>query len=782
MNLIGTEYKLPYQFTAVIIFFSILPAILNLMGFNFSLSLPDTNEPGNLSPLSAANYDVEFLGPVVYAIIDWIAITLAWSAAIFALFHYSFSHNAMILLLGFMLFVSTVGDAYHSIFAYNFINSSVANEEFIPFIWVISRIIRFAILTLCLLLLLYFDVKKIVLKPLFLAFTGLVFIIFSILLLYFLSTFDSVPRIYYHDQFIERPWDLLPLVFLLLITLPTLLKFNKVFPSYFSHSLLIAIIPTALTQLYFMIGSDELYNNNFMIAAYLRLVAHSTILVGICFDYLRAHQEKNWAYDELQSAMEQRDQAHAAKIRNIDNVSDQIRSSMNGVTGICHLLLNTDLDQNQRKLTRIIHQSSKKFLGIVGEILDLSKVSYKKMEIQLSLFDIKKLFMDTIEKIQKTATPQQPKLSVRFSSEIPSFVYGDQEIIKDIIKCLLSNLIMHPPKIPLTLELSGHRLRDNQWNYLLEIGYIHDDIDQSFIDCNDIIKKINGTLTIQKMDQNRRILRVNLFLEARKTSNIPHNLSEFLLGYKGLVVDTDENTRYRIAELIKTFGMQCKAVNGAEQALDILKKGESFDIFLIGHTLSLNAFQLADRLIQDPACRSSMFVIMSVATDEEWERSQPGQKKVIQKSPSPSDLFYVLSDLVYKENEQEKAMPLFPFKALIIEADSVNQYVLKEYLENYGCTVDIVSEGKEALEICQAKLYDCIFIDCCFPSMDGPELLKGLRHKGSKAYIIGLTSEIVSSSKDTLRRAQMDAELSKPIDDAELLVLLQKVARFNMPK
>ncbi len=612
--------------------------------------------------------------------------------------------------------------------------------------------------------------------------------------MYFLANWQTAPIVHFPDQLVKRPWDLIPLTILLFISLPIVVKFNKVYPSYFIHSLLVAFIPATLEGLYIIFGSAQLYDNEFMIAMYLRILVFSTLLLGVCFDYIRAHQERKWAYGQLEVSVKQRDQAHLTKVHFIDNMSDQIRTSMNGVMGICNLLLKTDLDQNQRKLARIISQSSGNLLGIIGEIIDLSKVDYKTLDVEYILFDINKLLIQSIEVFQGIAKESQIRLHVNISQDVPSFVYGDQDKVRNIMISFLSDVMRCSKKGNVTVSMTGSQIEKDTWNYSIEIEYAGEGIHLretpkevlGFSIAREMAKKIGGKIDVKKKENKNWLIQVGLPFKVRKHLDVPKNLSEFLLGYKVLVVEPDDIERTKIADVIQAFGMECKAVKGPKEAEDLIKNGVGFDIFLINHFLpDLDAIRLVKLLRTYPESSSSSFVIMAGEGIEKLDKDKYELKKVIKKPVHPSDLFYVLSDIVYKENplyvfkkgiSQTYPEPsMAPLDVLVVEDDYITQYVIKNYLEHYGCTVEVVSGGEEVLEICGYKDFDCIFIDCCTPSMDNSKIVKELRQKKRSAYLIALTADAIPASKELCRQVGMDAELSKPIVNTELVAILQKV-------
>ncbi len=145
MNLVGKEYRLPNKVIALIVFLCALPAIFNYFGIDFGL--PHGLYPlERLSKLSFAEFENEiyniFDGDIVFAFLDWAAITIALCTVLLVFFHYSFSKNALVFLLGVMLLFRGISDAFHSIFANHLIDTVLESERFIPLAWVVSQTVR----------------------------------------------------------------------------------------------------------------------------------------------------------------------------------------------------------------------------------------------------------------------------------------------------------------------------------------------------------------------------------------------------------------------------------------------------------------------------------------------------------------------------------------------------------------------------------------------------------------------------------------------------------------
>jgi CheY-like chemotaxis protein len=119
------------------------------------------------------------------------------------------------------------------------------------------------------------------------------------------------------------------------------------------------------------------------------------------------------------------------------------------------------------------------------------------------------------------------------------------------------------------------------------------------------------------------------------------------------------------------------------------------------------------------------------------------------------------------------------FKALVAEDNSVNQRLVQRMLENLGGSVDIASDGREAVTLAMRSDYDVVLMDCFMPEMDGYEatgqIRKQMEARGSKRVpIIALTANALPSDREKCLAAGMDDYLSKPVRKEEIKAALER--------
>ena len=300
IEIMPQTFKLPKRAIVIICVLTFSPFFLQLLGFNFSSpAVPDWLQYESVPKSERAYYELS--GSFLQSLLEWSAFGIALMTALLSMVHYRIRRDITTPIIGTAMFFTGMLDAFSSLAASRLLFLPVHSEQFFPFIWMVARTFSIVILVAGTLPFLFsprsvFRASQSKPRELgSLVLLGLLFGLMAYAIIHIFSGIVTVPTSVFPERVtggFVRPWDAIPLLLMLFAGGIVFPRFHRLHPSLFSHSLKWSMLPAVMAQLHVCFGASSLFDSNFNIACFLKIVAYSVLLIGLILDYIRAYHSE----------------------------------------------------------------------------------------------------------------------------------------------------------------------------------------------------------------------------------------------------------------------------------------------------------------------------------------------------------------------------------------------------------------------------------------------------------------------------------------------------------
>lgn len=488
----------------------------------------------------------------------------------------------------------------------------------------------------------------------------------------------------------------------------------------------------------------------------------------------------------LEDARRAADTANEAKTQFLATMSHEIRTPLYGVLGTLELLSRTVLDAQQRDYLRAIEGSSSTLLQLICDVLDVSKIEAGQLALELSEFSAPDLVREVVQGYSAAARSKGLQLYSCLDPRLPEHLIGDVNRIRQILNNLLSNAVKFTDcgRVVLRARLLN---RDGERSCLLwqvsDTGKGIAEQDQPFIFepfyqteghsqvipgtglglpiCQRLTQLMNGQLRLVSELGLGSSFSLTLPLEvASGRTSAPFNL----LGERIHVV----SPVHELAEAIS--GWLCRW--GARAQVGAPAPGSALpgELLVELHPGTVERWLVAEW----PGPR-----ILASAQDC-WEaRHEAGHWQV--NLNDLGALHHAVGQAQGLRRPRDPAAPApltepLGLHVLVAEDNVINQLILRDQLEELGCSVTLVNDGEQALQTWQREHFDLLLTDVNMPGTNGYELTRALRQLGCTRPIVGATANALRGEEELCLAAGMDRCLIKPFN---LQVLFNCLAPYR---
>ena len=530
---------------------------------------------------------------------------------------------------------------------------------------------------------------------------------------------------------------------------------------------------------------------------------------------------------DLVEAKELAEQVSHAKSSFLSNMSHEIRTPLNAIIGMINIGMNTDeIDKKDYCLNRA-NSASKHLLGIINDILDMSKIEADKFELSYSEIDFEKMLINITNVANVLAEEKQQNFIVNLYRNVPAYIESDELRLSQIITNLLTNAIKFTPDKG-TIILSIENLDETGDQITLRIAVTDTGIGiskeqqaqlfQSFNQADSsITRKFGGTglgLAISKWIV--ELMGGEVWIESElgegakfiftiKAKRLADKSRTKLLanidpdGLRILAVDDTAETRDYFVHVMDTLNLACDVAASGAEALDLIKgsAGNPYNVFFVDWLMpGMDGIELTKR-IRETTDGNSIVIMISVADWNaiEKEAVASGVKHFVSKPLFPSTLINAINDCIGVElketaftSQRGQARRRYDFSdhsLLIAEDVEINREIMSAVLEETGISIDYAENGKVAVSsfIENPDKYSLILMDINMPDMDGYEATRRIRAldtaRAKSIPIIAMTADVFREDIEKCTESGMNDHTGKPIDADALMEKLGKYLKHS---
>jgi len=526
---------------------------------------------------------------------------------------------------------------------------------------------------------------------------------------------------------------------------------------------------------------------------------------------------RNETTEEREAALEKARMASLAKSNFLSNMSHEIRTPINAIIGMTVIGKNSDEIERKNYAFEKIEGASQHLLGVINDVLDMSKIEANKFELSFEEFEFDKVIRKAVDVVSFRVEERQQKLSVTTDPRIPLNLMGDDQRLTQVITNLLSNAVKFTPEhgeIKLNVHYKG--MENNLCGIRVEIidtgiGISEEQQQRLFNSfeqaessisrrfggtglglsiSNHIIKQMGGEIWIEsKLGEGAAFI---FSLQLMRGDGTEKQTSPTLSGKKVkiLIVDDDPGTLEYFKFITRKFDIVCHFALDGIEALEMVKIGNKYDICFIDWEMPhMNGMELCKRLREQQNFDANVILISGHDINRyEQEAKINGVDGFLEKPLFPDDVIEYINKYSNKptklpaEQEEEVQTPSLKGKRMLLAEDvDINQEIVISLFEPTMIEIDIAENGVEALRMFKndPKRYDLILMDVQMPEMDGLEAARQIRALGTPEAenipILAMTANVFKEDIEKCIKSGMNDHIGKPIDYDDMM---GKVMRF----
>ncbi len=526
--------------------------------------------------------------------------------------------------------------------------------------------------------------------------------------------------------------------------------------------------------------------------------------------------EKRLLEQELIAAKEQAEQSSRAKGEFLSRMSHEMRTPMNAIIGMTSIAKGSRDPEKKEYCLDKISEASNHLLGVINDILDMSKIEANKFELSPTEFDLERMLMRVVNVINFRVDEKHQTLIINLDDAVPRAIVADEQRLAQVIANLLSNAVKFTPEhgnITLAIRKLGEEdglcllkfevidtgigvSREQQAKLFHSFEQADGSISRKFggtglglAISRNIVELMGGAIGVESEDG--RGANFSFTIKARRGSNLPQSRNINWRNLRILVVDDAPEVREYFLNFAQSVGIDCVAVASGDEACKLLEDGNNvFNIVFVDWRMpGMDGIELSRR-IKRRRGENIVVIMISAAiwSDIEHEAREAGVDRFIPKPLFPSLLVDCInaslglqgSGTAEASEEEKDAARFAGHRILLAEDVDINREIVVSLLQHTGIVIDCAENGLQAYAMFRdnPSLYEMIFMDIHMPEVDGYEATRRIRAldlpEARAIPIVAMTANVFREDIEKCLEAGMNDHVGKPVNVEEIIGKLQK--------
>ena len=523
----------------------------------------------------------------------------------------------------------------------------------------------------------------------------------------------------------------------------------------------------------------------------------------------------------LQDALRQAQHANQAKTTFLSNMSHDIRTPMNAIIGFATIAAShmERADQVKDCLHKIL-SSSNHLLGLINDILDMSRIESGKLQIHNQECNIPELMHNLVNIIQPQMKAKQMEMFIDTFEVVNEDVIADPLKLNQIFINLIGNAIKYTPAGGVvSFRITQHTTTRHGWgDYVFIVKDNGIGMSQEFVEhifepferestatrsgiqgaglgmaiTKSIIDMMGGEITVESEVGKGSTFTVRIPLQLQDTEKEAEQIKE-LEGLRSLVVDDDLNVCDSVSKMLKGIGLRSEWTTSGREAIyraqSAYEEGDPYHTYIIDWQMpEINGIETA-RKIRSAVGEDTPIIILTAYdwTDIEAEAKEAGVTAFCAKPLFMSDLkasLLAANNKDLKAEESGRAWTKTDYsgkRLLLVEDNELNREIAEVILTEAGFMIESAPDGTDAVamvEKSEERYYDAVLMDVQMPVMNGYEATKAIRAMRREDVktlpIIAMTANAMEDDKEAALKSGMNAHIAKPLDIELLMSVLRQ--------